>query len=231
MQQTSLNVIAIGVFTITLTCLLGPILNIPPTIPAVATFGIMGLAAIDTLSFQNRGATLFLDLFSSKEDRERVICHEAGHFLAAYFLSIPISGYTLTAWEAFQQKQSGLGGVVFDTNILSQQINLKEMPLIVERLSTVWMAGIAAEYLAYGNVRGGDGDIKTIRTILTAAGISSQQFPQKESWANLQATNLIKKYQKAYDALVIAMEARASVEECYQIIQTNIETVECDAIG
>jgi hypothetical protein len=228
MQQTSLNSIAIGVFIMTMISLLGPILNISPTIPAVATFSIMGLAAIDTLSFQSRGATLFLDLFSSKDRRQRVIRHEAGHFLAAYFLSIPISGYTLTAWEAFQQKQSGLGGVVFDTEILSQQINPREMPLILERLSTVWMAGIAAENLAYGNVQGGDGDIKTIRTILTSAGISSQQFAQKESWANLQATNLIKKYQKSYDALVIAMEARISVEECYRIIQANIET---EAIG
>jgi hypothetical protein len=187
----------------------------------------MGFAAIDTLSFQNRGATLFLDLFSSKEHRERVVRHEAGHFLAAYFLSIPISGYTLTAWEAFQQKQAGLGGVVFDTDTLSQQINPKEMPLIVERLSTVWMAGIAAETLIYGNVKGGDEDIKTIRTILTAAGVSSQQFPQKESWAKLQATNLIKKYQKSYDALVVAMEARASVEECDRILLQNIETDVC----
>jgi hypothetical protein len=230
MQQTSLNLIAIGVFIMTLISLLGPILNISPTIPAVVTFGIMGLAAIDTLSLQSRGATLLLDLFSSKQERERVIRHEAGHFLAAYFLSIPVSGYSLTAWETFQQKQPGLGGVVFDTEILSQQIDPKEMPLIVERLSTVWMAGIAAENLAYGNVRGADGDIRTIRKILTAAGISSQQFPQKESWAKLQATNLIKKYQESYDALVIAMKARASIEECYQIIQQNIETVECDAI-
>jgi hypothetical protein len=226
MQQTALNLIAIGVFIMTLTCLLGPILNISPTIPAVATLGIMGLATIDTLGWQNRGVTLLLDALSSKQHRQRVIRHEAGHFLAAYFLSIPISGYTLTAWEAFQQKQLGMGGVIFDTDLLSEQLDPKEMPLIIERLSTVWMAGIAAEKLAYGNVLGADDDLRKMRIMLMSAGISQQQFSQKENWAKLQATNLIEKYQKSYDALVEAMTARASLEECYQVIQQNI-TVEC----
>ena len=49
-QQTSLNIIAIGVFIMTLSCLLGPLFNISPTIPAVTTLAIMGLATIDTLA-------------------------------------------------------------------------------------------------------------------------------------------------------------------------------------
>ncbi|MGL5874586.1 MAG: ATP-dependent Zn protease [Xenococcaceae cyanobacterium] len=223
MQQTALNLIAIGVFIMTLTCLLGPILNISPTIPAVATLGIMGLATIDTLSLQNRGATLLLDVFSSKQHRERVIHHEAGHFLAAYFLSIPIAGYTLTAWEAFKQKQAGFGGVIFDTDVFSRQIDPKEMPLIVERLATVWMAGIAAETLIYGNVEGAQDDLQTLRTILNSSGIPKQQFSQKENWAKLQASNLIKKYNKSYDALVEAMTARATLEECYKVIQQHLD--------
>jgi hypothetical protein len=100
------------------------------------------------------------------------------------------------------------------------------MPLIIERLSTVWMAGIAAETLFYDNVQGAEDDLQKIRTIFMSAGIASQQFPQKENWAKLQATNLIKKYQESYDALVEAMAVRASVEECYQAIQQHLNSSE-----
>ncbi|MBD1941800.1 ATP-dependent Zn protease, partial [Coleofasciculus sp. FACHB-712] len=46
MQQTALNLIAIGVFAMTLSSLLGPMLNISPTIPAIATISILGLATL-----------------------------------------------------------------------------------------------------------------------------------------------------------------------------------------
>jgi hypothetical protein len=135
MQQTALNIIAIGVFTMTLSCLLGPILNISPTIPAMATLGIMGLATVDTLSWNNRGVTLLLDVFSTPQQRQRVIHHEAGHFLTAYFLGIPVTGYSLTAWEALKQGQSGRGGVAFDTQELTTKpINFEEMRLTLDRI-------------------------------------------------------------------------------------------------
>ena len=130
MQPISLNLIAIAIFTITLFALLSPIFNIPLIFPAGTTFAVMGLLTFDTLAWDNRGVTLFLDLFSTPEQRERVLHHEAGHFLTAYFLEIPITGYSLTAWEAFRQKQPGNGGVQFDTTVLEKigkqpyQINL-----------------------------------------------------------------------------------------------------------
>ena len=110
MPQTALNLIAIGVFLMTMTSLLGPIFHIPPVVPAALTFGILSLATADTLSWNSRGVSLLLDLFASGEQRQRIINHEAGHFLTAYFLGIPITGYTLTAWEVLKQGQLGRGG-------------------------------------------------------------------------------------------------------------------------
>ena len=216
----ALNIIAIGIFILTLSCLLGPILNISPTIPAVVTFSIMGLATIDTLSWQNRGATLFLDVFSSREHRKRIVHHEAGHFLAAYILGIPITGYTLTAWEAFRQGQPGLGGVTFDLDAVTSEYEAnKNIGLVIDRFCTVWMAGSAAEKLLYGNIEGGEEDRQKVRETLLEVGVAESILQQKERWAQLQATNLIENNREAYDALVIAMSQRLSVSECCEIIQ------------
>ena len=223
MQQTALNLIAIGVFIMTFSSLLSPLFHISPYVPAAATFGIMGLATVDTLSWEGKGVTLLLDIFASRQQRQRVIHHEAGHFLTAYFLGIPIIGYTLTAWEAFKQGKQGLGGVEFDTKALEEKpLNLGEMRLTLERFCTVWMAGIAAENLVYGNAEGGREDRSQVRAVLSMAGLPETVYQQKERWAQLQASSLIEKNQPAYDALVAAMEERASVEDCCRVINTHI---------
>ena len=222
MQQTALNIIAIAIFVMTISSLLGPIFNISPAIPAVTTFGIMGLATIDTLSWNNKGATLFLDLFVTSEQRQRVIHHEAGHFLAAYFLGIPVTEYSLTAWEAFKQGHYGQGGVVFDSaSAISKTLDTKDLPLTLDRLCTVWMAGIAAEKFVYDKAEGGSEDCQQLRIALNMAGLPTSVYDQKERWGQLQATSLLERYQQAFEALVIAMAERKSVAECYQIIQEN----------
>ena len=220
MQQTALNLIAIGVFTITISSLLGPIFNISPTIPAAATVAIMGLVGVDTIAWQNRGITLLLDRFTSLTERERIIHHEAGHFLVAYLLEIPVTGYSLTAWEAWRQGQPGLGGVILDTESLST-VASKEMPLIVERLCTVQMAGIAAEKLIYGNVTGGADDRQKLTEIFAASNLPPSAYQQKQRWGLLQASNLIEKHLEAYEALVKAMQERLSVGECFDTLSNE----------
>lgn len=226
MQQTSLNLIAIGVFGITLSALLGPLLNIPPAIPAVTTFGILSLVTVDTLGFQGKGVTLLLDWIagSRRDYRDRILRHEAGHFLTAYFLGIPILGYTLTAWEAFRQGQPGLAGVTFDTQQLSPNpLAITEMQLTLDRFCTVWMAGIAAETLIYGAAEGGLDDRQKLRDALLVLGRPASEAPLKERWATLQAQTLLEKNWVAYEALLGAMEQRASVGECYRVIQKNCQ--------
>ena len=225
MPQTALNLIAIGIFLMTMISLLGPIFNIPPVVPAALTFGILSLATADTLSWNSRGVSLLLDLFASKEQRQRIISHEAGHFLTAYFLGIPITGYTLTAWEMIKQGRFGRGGVVVETETLTNKpFNIQDMRLTLDRFCTVWMAGIAAEKMVYGDSQGGAEDRGQLQQALTMAGLPEVGYAQKERWAQLQATNLLTRHQQSYEALVEAMKQRSSVEDCYAIIQQH-----CDA--
>ncbi len=223
MDQTSLNLVAVAVFAMTLSALLSPVLNISPFIPAATTFAILGLATVDSFSWEGKGLTLFLDLFTSSEERQRIIHHEAGHFLAAYCLGIPITGYTLTAWETFRQgEKAGIGGVQLDFSLLSDQEKISKNPLIVERTFTVLMAGIAAEKVIYNNVEGGEEDKQNLRELIKILGLRAEIYQQKENWALLQAKNLLIRHQTAYEGLVKLMEKRASVEECQQLIREKM---------
>ncbi|MDB9507429.1 MAG: ATP-dependent Zn protease [Microcystis aeruginosa Ma_MB_S_20031200_S102] len=223
MEQTALNLIAIAVFSITLSVFVTPLLSISPFVPALATFSLLGLVTVDTLTFNNRGVTLLLDALSPSKHRQRVIYHEAGHFLTAYILGIPIASYSLTAWEAFRQGQEGVGGVQFDLADLEQKVkNFTDFPAFLERISTVWMAGIAAETLVYGKATGGESDRFYLQSALKLAGVPENNYAQKERWSLLQAKTLLEKQQTAYQALVIAMEKRTSVEECCQVISDSL---------
>jgi hypothetical protein len=215
----SLNLVAVVVFVFTLTSLLGPLVQISPTIPAIATAGLLGLAAIDTFGWQGQGATVLLDWLArfSPAHRDRILHHEAGHFLVAHQLGIPVTGYSLSAWQALRQGQRGLGGVRFDTSALEADLQQgKVSAQTVDRYCTIWMAGSAAEYLKYGEVQGGTDDRAALRTLLTRIGVPPAQADQKERWAALQAKTLLQTHQDAYEALAAAMAENASIEECLQ---------------
>jgi hypothetical protein len=223
MERTALNLIAITVFSITLSVFLTPLLPISPFIPAFATISLLGLATVDTLTFNSRGVTLLLDTLSPAQHRQRILHHEAGHFLVAYLLGISITGYSLTAWEAWKQGQEGVGGVRFDTTNLERKVkNFQDFPAFLERFCTVWMAGIAAETFVYGQAEGGDSDRLQLRSALKLAGLPETSHEQKERWSLLQAKTLLEKHQEAYEALVAAMERRALVEECCQVISHKL---------
>ncbi|HIK33153.1 MAG TPA: ATP-dependent Zn protease [Oscillatoriales cyanobacterium M59_W2019_021] len=221
MNPISLNLIAITVFLFTMSALLGPLINLSPTVPAVAVAGLLGLVTIDTLGWQGRGLEILLDAIAgtSEERRLRVTRHEAGHFLVAHLLEVPISGYTLSAWEAFRQGQKGRGGVQFDDRQLLEQLQQGQISdRLLNRYATIWMAGIAAETLAYGSAEGGDDDLLQLRGVLTQLRPAISDISARERWAILQAKTLIESNSQAYDRLVEAMKNRLPVAECQKAI-------------
>lgn len=222
MSQLSLNLVAITIFIVTMTSVLGPLVHLSPVIPAIATAGALGLATLDTFSWQGQGSTLLLDWVArfSTQHRARVLRHEAGHFLVANLLGIPVTGYTLSAWEAFRQGQPGQGGVQFDGQELETELRRGVLSQqLLDRYCTIWMAGAAAEVLTCGTVEGGGDDRQKLRAVLAQLRLSQQECQQKERWAALRAKTLIQEHRTAFEALVTAMAQRASVTECQQVIQ------------
>ncbi|GAP97414.1 hypothetical protein [Leptolyngbya sp. NIES-2104] len=223
MNETALNLVAIAIFTMTLSTLLSPLLHISPAIPALATFSILGLATLDSFQWQGKFGSIALDWFArfSPEYRDRVLRHEAGHFLTAQQLEIPVVGYTLSAWETFRQGQSGQGGVQFDTQELEAELKQGKLSAqLVERYCTVWMSGIAAEQIAYGTSQGGNDDRQKFRETLTKLGIPASELPQRERLSILRAKELLQNHQSAYEALVEALREKQSIEQCYSAIQS-----------
>jgi hypothetical protein len=223
MNQLTLNLLAIGVFMMTLSVLLGPLLNIPSAFPAIAVATILVFATVDVFSLEGKGGNLFLDWVAgfSSAHRERVIRHEAGHFLVAQLLEIPVTDYSVSAWEAIRKGFSGQGGVQFDTAALDSELGAGRISSQwLDRFCTVWMAGIAAEQLRYDAAEGGGDDRMKFRLVLSQIpGIDSAQ---KERSALLQAKTLIENNQAAFDRLVVAMTARSAVEDCIEAIGETV---------
>lgn len=119
MNPTTLNLLAVSVFAFTLLSLVGPLLNISPGAVATVMTAVAGVFALDRFVAKGVGGNLLIDLCSrqSSEYRQRIIHHEAGHFLVAHLLDIPVQSYTLSAWEAIRAGFPGLGGVIVDTAV------------------------------------------------------------------------------------------------------------------
>jgi hypothetical protein len=224
-NQTSLNLIAITIFVLVMASLLGPLLQISPVIPAIAVFGILSVATVDSFTWQGQLGTLVIDWFNqfSTEHRDRVLRHEAGHFLVAHLLNIPVTGYTLSAWDAFRQHQPGFGGVSFGSEELDQAIEQRVLSTqLLDRYCMVLMAGIAAETLVYGNAEGGADDRQKLRFLWSQLNRPDTEAEPKQKWAAFQAKNLIKTHEVAYNALVAAMEQQAPVEDCRLAIEQHL---------
>lgn len=219
MSQTALNLLAICIFTITMASLLGPIIHLSPTVPAAITFVLLGLITVDTLQLKGQTLTIVIDALSPETKRQRIIHHEAGHFLAAYLLGIPIAGYSVTAWDAWKQGHGDLAGVQLDQETLLQKTTPNELPLVLERLGTVLMAGMAAEEMIYGSDQGGQGDRYQLREAFKLMELTPQQMEAKEKWLRLQAQNLLQRHREAYDQLAIALRERQPLTQCCDRLQ------------
>lgn len=244
MNPTSLNLLAVSVFAFTLLSLVGPLLNISPAAVAVTLTGCAGVIAIDRFTWQGKGSNLLVDLFSgqSSEYRQRILHHEAGHFLVAHLLDIPVEGYTLSAWQGIKAGLPGMGGVVVDTSALGPagtsavegaeggQTSLSSQQ--VNRFCIIWMAGIAAEAQTYGSAQGGDDDKAQLRRLWQQAAPGTRSEADVETqlrWSLLQANTLIETQKEAYEALVAAMAKQAPVETCCQEIEAH--RVESEPVG
>lgn len=215
-----LNLLAIAIFTITLASLLGPLVHLSPGVPALTTGVLLGLITVDTLGWSGQGTSLVVDWFAQRSPahRDRIIHHEAGHFLVATLLGIPVTGYALSAWEALRQGQQAQGGVQLDDRALEEQWQRGTLSAQwVDRYCQVWLAGAAAERLVYGSVEGAGDDRTKVRTLLTHIQYPRDKFTEKERWAALQAQDLLQRHWDLYGQLVELLRAKAPLEQCQSL--------------
>lgn len=157
---------------------------------------------------------------------EKVLKHEAGHFLSAYLMGAPVRGYVLSAADALKAGIPGQAGTVFTDARLEAELQRGKLSgAALERFSIVLMAGIAAEALAYGQAEGGASDEAVLVGIL--GGISPPWPPaavvNHARWAALEAILLLREHAAAYEALVDAMRDKRPLGECVAVIERHVK--------
>lgn len=216
MSETALNVLAIAIFAITMTALSTPFTGISPLIPTGITVLGLALYGLDNAYKEGKGGAAIINwietnLPSYKAKQLRILHHEAGHFLVAHLLGVKVIGYNLSPLGSNRASnlKSNLNSKI-GVEVDSSEVSLNTL----ERYSTIWMAGIAAEEYFYPEVNGGDDDLLKLRK-----AIADTANPElEERWAKIRARNLIRVNSEAFAALITKMQEAAPVEECYKVI-------------
>jgi len=184
------------------------------------------LLGYDQLRF--KGAyfeTLYRTLFPDYS--KKVIHHEAGHFLVAYLLGIPVRGCVTNAWDAnkYPELPGQAGTVFYDVKMAEEAGQQRVTRTSLDRLSVVTMAGIAAEALEFGVAEGGQADESSLIQLLSTSispPWSILRIQGQARWAVLQAVSLIQEHKDAYLAVVAALEAGQGVGDVVLAIEANL---------
>jgi hypothetical protein len=179
-----------------------------------------------------------INAFSSlfPDFRDRVLRHEAAHFLIAYLLGVPIVDYSLDISSAhtdlleyrLQRKLVG-----------AQRLSDDE----IDALAVIAMAGVAAEATVFPEVTGQTADLSALAcsallavALTNAAAFACEVDLQRmlnrsasplaantqqniTRWAVWQAAVMLRANAKAYEELREAMSRRASVADCILAIE------------
>jgi len=150
------------------------------------------------------------------EYMERIVKHEAAHFLIAYLSGIPVSSYSLGLMEMhvelleakIEKKLVGKAGV----------ITTEEM----EALAVVAMSGVAAEAKYFEKVAGQEADLFSLQKAMnkTEPKLGAQKEQSVTRWAVYKAARIITDNEKSYERLCQALKEGKSVAECVKAIES-----------
>jgi hypothetical protein len=146
--------------------------------------------------------------------RERVLRHEAAHFLVGYLLGVPIVGYSL---DLGKEHTDMLENRLERKIVGAQRLSDDE----IDALAVVAMAGVAAEAMAFPEVVGQTADLMDLQRAMNRAAAPLAPNTQQNitRWAVWQAAVLLRANPGAYDALREAMARKAPVPECIAAIE------------
>ncbi|KAF5798169.1 putative peptidase M41 [Helianthus annuus] len=193
------------------------------------TLPLFFLWTLDTVAFAGGFGSLVLDTIGhniSQKYHNRVIQHEAGHFLIAYMLGILPKGYTLSSLEAFQREGSlnvQAGTVFVDFEFTEQISQGRVTATMLNKFSCIALAGVATEYLLYGYAEGGLSDVNTLDGLLRSLGFTQKKADSQVRWAVLNTILILRRHEQARTLLAKAMSEGKSVGSCIDVIEKNID--------
>ncbi|GAB4835879.1 hypothetical protein Ancab_000797 [Ancistrocladus abbreviatus] len=193
------------------------------------SLGFLFLWTVDAVTFNGGIGSLVLDTIGhafSQKYHNRVIQHEAGHFLIAYLLGVLPRGYTLSSLEALKKEGSlnvQAGTSFVDYEFLEEANSGKVSATMLNRFSCIALAGVATEYLLYGFAEGGLADINKLDVLLKSLGFTQKKADSQVRWAVLNTILLLRRHEDARAKLADAMSAGWSVGDCIGVIEEVID--------
>ncbi|GMH13184.1 hypothetical protein Nepgr_015025 [Nepenthes gracilis] len=207
-------------------------LGLSPQQVLYISLGLLFLFTVDQISFNGGIGSLFLDTIGhtfSQKYHNRVIQHEAGHFLIAYLLGILPKGYTLSSLEALKKEGSlnvQAGTSFVDCEFIEEVNTGKVSASMLNRFSCIALAGVATEYLLYGYAEGGQADINKLDALLKSLGFTQKKADSQVRWAVLNTILLLRRHEEARANLAGAMSAGRSIGDCIDIIEEAIDVAD-----
>ncbi|KAK4596135.1 hypothetical protein RGQ29_014260 [Quercus rubra] len=193
------------------------------------SLGLLFLWTLDSVSFNGGVGSLVIDTIGhtfSQKYHNRVIQHEAGHFLIAYLVGILPKGYTLSSLEALKKEGSlnvQAGTAFVDFEFLEEVNTGKVSATTLNRFSCIALAGVATEYLLYGVAEGGLADINKLDMLLQGLGFTQKKADSQVRWSVLNTVLLLRRHKLARAKLAEAMSMGKSVGACLGIIEDTID--------
>ena len=167
--------------------------------------------------------SFFTDKFSRvfPDYRERVRRHEAAHFLVAYLLGLPVTGYSLDIGAAHVDvAEADLERRLIEKFLEEDQVNVYAVSV---------MAGVVGEATKFETVEGQTADLMDLQKVLNrtagpagsnrTAPLTNQQQQNATRWAAYTAGRLLKNYAEEYEALQAVMGRGGNLVECIQAIE------------
>ncbi|KAJ4967983.1 hypothetical protein NE237_014684 [Protea cynaroides] len=192
------------------------------------SLGFLFIWSVDAVSFNGGIGSLVLDTVGhilSPKYHNRVIQHEAGHFLIAYLLGILPKGYSLSSLEALRKEGSlnvQAGTAFVDFEFLEEVNTGKVSAKMLNRFSCIALAGVATEYILFGYSEGGLADIDQLDRLLKSLGFTQKKADSQVRWAVLNTILILRRHEKARSELAKAMSMGSSVGFCIQAIEKAI---------
>lgn len=201
--------------------------------PALTVFirlFFVGFVALLVDQVVNKGVleTVVVDSVARMIDQDyatRVAQHEAGHFLVAYLLGVLPKAYTLSSADALVRYQSPnvQAGCVFCDSAFRREVAAGSISAqSLDRFVCVALAGVAVEYLRFGQAKGGVTDIQQVETVLQSLGFDQRKANAQVRWSVLNTVILLRQHEQIFPKLADAMAKGASIGECISLIEVNL---------
>ncbi|CAA6669051.1 unnamed protein product [Spirodela intermedia] len=190
--------------------------------------GLLFLWSWDLVAFNGGVKNLLLDTIGhnlSRKYHNRVIQHEAGHFLIAYLLGILPRSYTLSSLEALVKEGSlnvQAGTTFVDYEFLEEVNSGKLSASMLNRFSCIALAGVATEFLLFGRAEGGLADINKLDELLKGLGFTQKKADSQVRWAVLNTVLILRRHEAVRSALADAMSSGKPVGACIETIERAI---------